>query len=96
MRLAADHNLDNAIIQGLIDRKPDLDVVRVQEVGLAAAPDNEILDWAAREGRVVITQDVSTMIQEANSRILLSLEMPGLFVVPVGASISQVVDDLLL
>ncbi len=32
--LAADENFNNDIIRGLLRRKPDLDIVRIQDVGL--------------------------------------------------------------
>lgn len=50
LRLLADENLNNAILRGLRLRMPDVDIVRVQDVGLIGADDPTILDWAAREG----------------------------------------------
>lgn len=49
--LAADENFNNDIIRGLLRRKPDLDIVRVQDVGLSGADDPTVLEWAAQEGR---------------------------------------------
>ncbi len=57
LRLAADENLNSDIFRGLIRRKPHLDIVRIQDVGLSGAEDAEVLDWAAREGRVLLTHD---------------------------------------
>jgi|GEM_PF-3130096 len=34
LRLAADENFNNDIVRSLLRRKPDLDVVRVQDVSL--------------------------------------------------------------
>jgi len=34
LKLAADENFNNDIIRGLLRRKPDLDIVRIQDVGL--------------------------------------------------------------
>lgn len=34
LRLAADENFNNDIIRGLLRHKPDLDIVRIQDVGL--------------------------------------------------------------
>ena len=61
LRLLADENLNNDIVRGLRRRLPGLDLVRVQDVGLSGADDPTILAWAAREGRVMLTHDVSTM-----------------------------------
>lgn len=39
--LAADENLDNDIIRGLLRRNPAIDIVRVQDAGLSGADDPE-------------------------------------------------------
>ncbi len=57
VRFLADENFNNAILRGLLRRKPDIDIVRVQDVGLSGASDPEILAWAAREDRLVLTHD---------------------------------------
>ncbi len=46
IRLAADENFNNDIVRGLLRRNPDLDVVRIQDVGLSGANDPTLLDWA--------------------------------------------------
>jgi hypothetical protein len=43
MRLLTDENFNGDIIRGLLLRQPDLDIVRVQEVGLAGQDGPEIL-----------------------------------------------------
>ena len=37
--LAADENFNNDIVRGLLQRKPDLNIVRLQDVGLSGADD---------------------------------------------------------
>ena len=37
--LAADENFNNDIVRGLLRRKPDLNIVRLQDVGLSGADD---------------------------------------------------------
>jgi len=39
-KLLADENFDGDIVRGLRRRRPDLDLVRVQAVGLAEMPDS--------------------------------------------------------
>jgi hypothetical protein len=41
--LAADENFNNDIVRGLLRRKPDLDIVRIQDEGLSGADDPTIL-----------------------------------------------------
>ena len=79
LRLAADENFNNDIVRGQLRRKPDVDIVRVQDAGLSGADDPTVLEWAAREGRVLLTHDVSTMTHHAFERIRAGQLMPGLF-----------------
>jgi hypothetical protein len=96
IRLAADENLNNNIVRGLLRRRPDLDIVRVQDVGLTGIDDAALLAWAAQEGRVVITHDAATMSRHAYDRVRASLAMPGVFEVGFNVPIGSVIDDLLL
>ena len=60
--IAADENFNNDIVRGLLRRKPDLDIVRLQDVDLSGADDPTVLEWAAQENRVLLTHDVTTKI----------------------------------
>ena len=44
LRLAADENFNSDIVRGLVRRKPDLDIVWVQNAGLSGADDAAVLD----------------------------------------------------
>ncbi len=50
LRLVSDENFKGEIVRGLRRRLPDLDLVRVQDVGLREADDPPILSWAAAGG----------------------------------------------
>ena len=69
MRLLADENFNGTILRGLIRRLPGLDLIRVQDVGLRNADDPAILEWAAREERILLTHDVATITMYAYERI---------------------------
>jgi len=96
LRLAADENFNNKIVRGLLRRKPNADFVRVQDVGLSAADDPTVLEWAAEQGRVVVSHDVSTLRKYAYERVAGGLRMPGVFEVPNTLGIGRAIDDLLL
>ena len=96
MRWAADENFNNDIIRGLLRRKPDVDIVRVQDVGLSGADDPAVLEWAADEGRVLLTHDVSTITRYAYERAEAGKPMPGVFEVSRGIPIGAVIEDLIL
>jgi predicted nuclease of predicted toxin-antitoxin system len=53
-----DENFNGRIMRGVRRRRPDLDIVRVQDVGLSGADDPAVLEWAARFGRIVLTHSV--------------------------------------
>jgi hypothetical protein len=96
LRLLADENFNNDIVRGLLRRRPALEIVRVQDVGLSGATDPDVLKWAAKENPVLLTHDVSTIAGYAYDRIRRNQSMPGVFeanrVVPVGL----VIEDILL
>lgn len=49
LRLLSDENFNGDIIRGLFLRQPNLDLLRVQDVGLREVDDLEILDWASNQ-----------------------------------------------
>lgn len=96
LRLATDEDFNNRILRGLLRREPGLDIVRVQDVGLAGHRDAEVLDWAAREGRVLLTHDVTTMKRYVDERAATGLPMPGVFEVSQQTPIAQAIEEILL
>lgn len=96
LRLAADENFNGSIVRGLMRRGPALDIARVQDVGLSGADDDAVLEWAARERRVLMTHDVSTLVMQALNRVGAGRPMSGVFAVPSTAAIGQAIDDLSL
>lgn len=83
-RLATDENFNHDIVRGVRRKRPAIDLVTVEEVGLRRAVDPVVLDWAAREGRIMLTHDVSTMTKSAYERVTAGLAMPGVFEVRRG------------
>jgi predicted nuclease of predicted toxin-antitoxin system len=61
LRLLADENFNGDIVRGLLLREPELDLVRVQDVGLASVDDPEIIVWAAENNRIILTHDRATL-----------------------------------
>lgn len=96
LRLAADENFDGRIVRGLLRLLPDLDLVRVQDTSFSEAEDEAVLEWAAREGRLVLTHDVNTMTAAAWARVRAELPMPGLIEVSSEMSIGQAIDEIRL
>jgi hypothetical protein len=94
--LAADENFNGNIVRGLFRRHPALALVRLQEVGLSGADDPAVLAWAAQEGRVLLTHDVSTITRYAYERVQEGQPMPGVFEVSRALPIGRAIDEILL
>src|SRR2546422_9872192 len=94
IRFLADEDFDNDILRGALLRLPDLDIVRVQDVGLLGESDPVVLEWAARENRVLLTHDIRTMRRYAYARLEAGLSMPGVFVVPQSLPVGQAIDEV--
>lgn len=96
LRLLSDENFRGEIVRGLLRRQPDLPLVRVQDAGLGSANDSTILEWAAQEGRILLTHDVKTMPRFAYDRVVASQSMPGVVVVNDRMPTGVVIDEILL
>ncbi len=81
MLYLADENLEAAIQVQLRRHYPDIDIIDVRDVGLDHTPDEDILQWAADNDRIVITHDVNTMRGLADNRARAGLPMPGAIIV---------------
>lgn len=92
--LVADENFNNAIVRGLLRLKPDLSIVRVQDVGLSSTDDPISLEWAANENRVLLTHDVATITKYAYERVSAGKSMSGVIEVnrrvPLGVAIEEI------
>jgi predicted nuclease of predicted toxin-antitoxin system len=96
IRLATDENFNGHILEGLLRRNPDIDIVRVQDIGLAEAVDPTILEWAASENRVLLTHDVTTMTHFAYERMRRGEPVSGVVVMDEGIPIGSAIEDILL
>jgi len=80
--ILADENFNAAILRGLLRRLPAIDLLTVHGAGLSGADDPEVLDLAARLGRVLLTHDVRTIPEFAYQRMAAGKSMPGVIEVP--------------
>jgi uncharacterized protein with PIN domain len=95
IRFLLDENFNGKIVRGLRARKPDVDMIRVQDTEISGADDPTVLEWAAKEGRILLTHDLDTMTKYANERIEQELPLAGVIFVRDTLPISKVIDDLL-
>src|SRR5262245_6870416 len=94
LRLLIDQDVDHDILRGLIRRIPRLDAVTASEIGMSEATDVELLTWAAREERILITHDRTTMPTHAAALMNEGKSIAGVFIVPRRLPLRQVLDDL--
>jgi predicted nuclease of predicted toxin-antitoxin system len=93
-RFLADENIDPDLVLGLRRRVDDIDVLRVQDVGLRTVGDPEILQWAADQGRILISHDLKTIPGFAGERLVAGLPMPGVILLRSSLSIAQGIDEI--
>ena len=94
LRLLIDEDVHGDIVDGLRRRQPALDLVRVQDIGLRHTPDPIILEWAAQQGRVVVSVDKKTLAVDAWDRVARGLPMPGVAILRILLTIGQAITEL--
>jgi Domain of unknown function (DUF5615) len=96
LRLLSDENFNGRIHRALLRRIPELDLVRVQDVGLRSCDDPTVLSWAADADRILLTHDRETIPRFTLDRIESGMTTPGIFLVDDLMPIGQAVDELVL
>jgi len=96
LRFQADADLKYAIVKAVRRREPGIGFASADESGLEGVSDPELLDLAAREGRILVSHDRRTMLDHFRARLSAGESSPGLFVVSQGAPIGPVVGAIVL
>jgi hypothetical protein len=96
MRFLIDENFNNNISRALAFQRPDVPVIRVQDVGLSGKSDEEVLGWALKEDCILLTHDVATIPAIAYGWIKDGGSIPGIIIVPQNSAVGPVVADLTL
>ncbi|MDA1140704.1 MAG: DUF5615 family PIN-like protein [Planctomycetota bacterium] len=91
-----DEDEDQRILRGLKRRDPSVEVITVQEAGLRTAHDPEILELAASEGYVLVTQDINTMTSHLYERMDQGKTSHGVIFIPHDVGIGDSIEDLIL
>lgn len=96
LQLLSDENFNGDIVRGLLLRVPELDIVRIQDLGLRGALDPEVLKWAAENNRIILTHDRATMPDFAYEKLTSGEQFSGVFVVNDRSPIGQAIDEIVL
>lgn len=96
LKFLTDADFNGRIYRAIRRLEPNIDIVRVQDIGLRTADDPTILEYAANEDRILLSHDRCTMIRHAWDRIDAGLEMPGLVIADADNNrIGQMRDDII-
>ena len=96
LRFQADADLKYAIVKAVRQREPSIDFASAAESGLENMNDPELLERAAREGRIVVSHDRRTMLAHFRARLEAGKPSPDLFVVSQGAPLGPVVSAIVV
>jgi precorrin-6B methylase 1 len=81
IRFQADADLNQIIVLATVRREPSIDFQTAGAATLAARNDREVLEIAARHGRLLVTHDQKTMPRHF-AQFITSATSPGLLVIP--------------
>ena len=95
IRFQADADLNQIIVSAVLRRVPAIDFKTATTAGLAGLEDHEVLALAARDSRILVTHDQSTMPRHFGE-FVRSQHSPGLIVVPQHLPVGEVADELIL
>ena len=95
-KFVTDENFNGIILRGLRRAQSNLDIVRIQDTVVSGAEDPIVLEWAAQNGRILLTHDVNTLVGFAYDRIQSGLFMPGVLEVSDRLPIGQAIEEILL
>ena len=96
IRFLADASLHHAIVSGCRRREPAIDFLSAHEAKLEGVPDPEVLTFAARHERILVTSDLRTMPQYFAELLAAHGHCPGVFLVKQRAPLADVIEELLM
>lgn len=94
-RYLADADLNYLIVAALKRREPGVDFMTARAAGLEGLPDSEVLEVAARMGRVLVTHDRRTMPHHFGEFIQGRTSL-GIFVISQHLPPAQAAEEMLL
>lgn len=95
IRFQADYDFNKKIVRALRHRYPSIDFQGGHEAGLEGLPDELVLEIAAREDRILVSHDVSTMPVHFAS-FISNQDSPGIILIPQELPIRIAIEELAL
>ena len=95
LKFQADADLNEDIVTGVLRRIPEIDFQTAAEAGLEGVPDENVLEIAARQSRILITHDRKTMPKHF-AAFIESQTSAGVLIVSQRLEVGQVIDEIIL
>jgi predicted nuclease of predicted toxin-antitoxin system len=95
IKFLADADLNYSVVAALKRREPGVDFMTAHAAKLEGLPDSEVLDVAARLGRVLVTHDRRTMPHHFGE-FIQGRTSPGVFLTSQHLPPAQAAEELLL
>ncbi len=95
VRFQADADLNQIIVSAVVRRVMEIDFRTASAAELAGLSDPEVLALAARDGRILVSHEQSTMPLHF-AAFIAEHESPGVLIVPRHHPLNHIVEDLVL
>jgi hypothetical protein len=90
----ADADFNENIVRGVVRREPQIDFQTATKAGLSGLSDLDVLNRAARNGRILVSHDRKTMPHAFASFVLQSMS-PGLLIVSQKTELIVAIEGLI-
>src|ERR1035438_2511298 len=96
VRFLADASLHDAIVTGCLRREPAIDFLSAHEARLEGVSDPNVLAFATKENRILVTSDLRTMPRHFGDFFEANGRCAGVFLVKQRAPLADVIEALVL
>jgi predicted nuclease of predicted toxin-antitoxin system len=79
----------------LLLRRPGLQLVRVQDIGLSGQDDPTLLAWASDNDRIILSHDQATLPDFAYERLAAGRPVAGVIIFPAKFPVASAIDEIL-
>ena len=96
IRFLADASLHDAIVTGCLRHEPAIDFLSASEAKLEGVADPEVLAFATKQKRILVTSDFRTMPRHFGDFLEAHGRCAGVFLVKQRAPLAEVIEALVL
>lgn len=95
VKFQADADLNEDIVTGVLRQIPEIDFQTAKEADLTGVPDENVLEIAALENRILVTHDRKTMPKHF-AEFIQKQNCPGVLIISQKLEIKTAIDQLIL